>query len=196
MMAADIERLKRTMSQGTDEERIAKKGVDYLLMEDVTVAQAFEMAISAERAAERLYQGLAAKFAHREDVAAFWRQFVSDEATHAELLEGIRAQLPAEQLSEPADPHAVELFQIVVALSVETELLRVENMQDAYELASEMENGETNAIFRFLVDNFEMNRQVRHFLHAQLDKHLGRLSIDLPAPYRGALSRELIRAME
>ncbi len=36
-------------------------------MDKVTVAQAFEVAIATEKAAERLFQGLEAKFAHHKE---------------------------------------------------------------------------------------------------------------------------------
>jgi rubrerythrin len=94
-------------------------------MENVTVAQAFEVAISAEKAAEKLFQGLEAKFANHQDVAAFWKQYASDEAKHAEWLEGLQARLTTEQLSGLVEPHTVKLLQAVTKLSVEKALLKV-----------------------------------------------------------------------
>jgi hypothetical protein len=73
------------------------------MMNKVTVAQAFEVAIATERAAERLFQGLEAKFAHHEDVATFWKQYALDEAKHAKWLDGLKARLTTEQLSRPVD---------------------------------------------------------------------------------------------
>ncbi|OQY21229.1 MAG: hypothetical protein B6I35_08850 [Anaerolineaceae bacterium 4572_32.2] len=48
-------------------------------MADVTVAELFEMAIGAEKAAEELYHGLAAKFAHHPEVADFWKEYAAEE---------------------------------------------------------------------------------------------------------------------
>lgn len=156
-------------------------------MDKVTVAQAFEVALAAERASESLFQGLEAKFAHHEDVATFWKQYALDEAKHAEWLEGLKARLSTEQLSRLIDAHTVGLLQEVTGFSVEKALFGVKNLEDAYQLVNDIENGETNAIFHFLLDNFEADVQMRDFLRAQLNKHIARLSIDLPVQYSKAI---------
>jgi hypothetical protein len=165
-------------------------------MDNVTVAQAFEAAISAERAAQQLFQGLEAKFVHYEDVAAFWGQYAKDEAKHAEWLVGLQARLTPEQLSGAVDDYTVELLQAVAEISVEKSLLGVKNLEDAYQLVNNIESGETNAIFQFLLNNFETDAQMRDFLRIQLNKHIAKLSIDLPARYKGILSRKAIQALE
>jgi rubrerythrin len=165
-------------------------------MEDITIAQAFEVAISAERVAQKLFQGLEAKFAYYEDVATFWKQYADDEAKHAEWLEGLKARLTTEQLSGLVDAHTVELLQAVTEFSVEKALFGVKDLEDAYQLVSNIESGETNAIFQFLLNNFETDVQMRDFLRIQLNKHITKLSIDLPAQYKGILSRKAIQALE
>jgi hypothetical protein len=165
-------------------------------MDSVTVSQAFEVAIAAERAAEKLFHGLEAKFAHHQDVAAFWRQYADEEIKHAEWLEKLKARLTAEQLSGLVEPHAVELLQAVTKLSVKKALLGVKNLEDAYQLVNDIENGETNAIFQFLLNNFEADVQMRDFLRMQLNKHIAKLSIDLPVQYKGVLSRKAIQALD
>ncbi len=165
-------------------------------MEEITVAQAFEVAISAERAAQKLFQGLEAKFAHQEDVATFWKQYADDEAKHAEWLEGLEVRLTAEQLSGLVDAHTVELLQAVTELSVEKALFGVKDLEDAYQLVNNIESGETNAIFQFLLNNFEADVQMRDFLRIQLNKHIAKLSIGLPAQYKGILSRKAIQALK
>jgi rubrerythrin len=165
-------------------------------MDNVTVARAFEIAISAERAAQQLFQGLEAKFAHYQDVAVFWRQYADDESKHAEWLEDLRARLTAEQLSGLVDDHTVGLLQAVTELSVQKALLGVRDLEDAYQLVNDIESGETNAIFQFLLNNFETDEQMRDFLRMQLTKHISKLSIDLPAQYKGTLARQAIRARE
>jgi Rubrerythrin len=165
-------------------------------MDKVTVAQAFEVAIATERATERLFRGLETKFAHHEDVATFWKQYALDEAKHAEWLEGLKTRLTTEQLSRLVDAHTVGLLQAVTGFSVEKALLGVKNLEDAYQLVNDIENGETNAIFQFLLDNFETDEPMRDFLRAQLNKHIVRLSIDLPVQYKGIQSRKAIQALE
>ena len=69
-------------------------------------------------------------------------------------------------------------------------------MQDAYELVNEIESGETNAIFRFLVDNFKADEKMRDFLRTQLNRHVARLSIDMLTQYLGSATRQNVKARE
>ncbi len=163
---------------------------------EVTVAQAFDVAVAAERAAESLFQGLEAKFAQYPDVAAFWKQYASEEAAHAKWLEDLRARLTRLQLSEPVDSHTIGLLRTVAGFSVAQALLGVKNLEDAYELVSNIEYGETNAVFQFLLNHFEKDKQLREFLQAQLNKHIMRISIDFPVKYAGVQTRRAIQALE
>ncbi len=161
-----------------------------------TVSQAFEIAIAAEKAAEKLFQGLEAKFAQQADVAAFWKQYASEDALHAKWLEDLRTRLTKAQLSELTDPHTLELLRSMSGYSVEQALLGVKDLEDAYQLVTNIEYGETNAVFQFLLNHCEKDKQLRSFLQAQLDKHIMRISIDFPAKYAGIQARRAIRALE
>jgi rubrerythrin len=55
-----------------------------------TTAELFKMAIAAEEAAEELYFGFGERFAHHQDVVAFWRKYAEEEVGHARWLEGVR----------------------------------------------------------------------------------------------------------
>jgi hypothetical protein len=166
------------------------------LMDKLTISQAFEIAIGSERALERLFKGLEAKFANQGDLAAFWALYAFEETRHAEWLEELKAKLTPEQLSGPVDPEAMHLLRAVIEFSVEKALDGVKDLEDAYQLVSEIESGETNAIFEFLQNNFEANKEIRSFLRAQLGKHVARLSTDLPIAYKGILARREIKALE
>lgn len=161
-----------------------------------TIGQVFETAIAAERAAEQLFLGLEAKFSAHEELAIFWRGYAADEVSHAQWLEELRARLTPEKLGGLADSGTMNLLHAVAGFSVEKALGGVKDLEDAYQLVSEVESAETNAIFGFLVDNFEADEQVRGFLRSQLNSHVAKLMIDLPAQYRGTGARRAIRAAE
>jgi len=153
-------------------------------MKKVTIAEAFEIAIAAEQSVEKMYGELESKFADHEEVAAFWKQYTRDEADHAKWLGRMKTEPSPEQLAKQVDASTAELLQSVVNFSVEKALGGVKNLQDAYELVSEIENGELNAIFQFLLDNFEADARLRDFLREQLNKHIARLVTDFPTQYR------------
>jgi hypothetical protein len=161
-----------------------------------TIAQAFEVAIDAEDASQRLFLGLEAKFAHHAALAAFWRQYAHEETEHAAWLSNMRARLNAAQLSQPVDAQTVRVLQTISGFSVVKALQRVRNLEDAYQLVSDMENGETNAIFKFLVDNFEKDERLRAFLRAQLIDHIARLVEGFPEQYKGSLARRAIETID
>jgi rubrerythrin len=162
-------------------------------MPNVTVAEAFEAAIGAEKIAEGFFHGLEAKFNDNDAVSRLWKQYAEDETMHAKWLETLKAKLGQEELSKLVDEHTVQLLEALARISVDKALESIHDFEDAYELVNEIENGETNAIFRFLTDNFEADEKMRDFLRAQLNKHVARLTIDLPLQYRGVAARRKIK---
>jgi rubrerythrin len=163
-------------------------------MSNITVKEAFEAAIGAEKAAEELFHGLEAKFNHNKEVSQLWKEYAEEEAMHAKWLEGLKAKLSEDELSNFVDEHTVQLLEGVARISVEKALENIHDLEDAYELVNEIENGETNAIFRFLLDNFETDEKMRDFLRKQLNEHVGKLNLDLPPQYRGITARRKVKA--
>lgn len=160
-----------------------------------TLADALEIAIGAEKASEKLFRGLEAKFAAYPDLAAFWHQYAMDEVGHANWLEKLRTRLPPAQLALTVDDGPVlEMMQSISHFSVESALQDVKNLEDAYQLVTDVENGETNAIFRFLLDYIETDDALRIFVRNQLSKHVAKLTIDLPTQYKGSVARRTILA--
>lgn len=161
-----------------------------------TVAELFELAIAAEKAAEKLYRGLEAKFAHQQEVADFWGEYAAEEAGHAQWLKRIRDAASPEQLSAPADPFILRDARRVLQFSVEHRLERIKNLEDAYQLVNELENSETYAIFEFLITNFISDKKAYSFLRSQLDDHLAKLATEFPTQFKGAAMRREIEALE
>ena len=164
------------------------------MSEEATVGELFELAIAAEKTAEKLYRGLGARFAHHEEVADFWRSYAAEEAGHAKWLKRLREGLDAGRLSAPADPVTLENARQVLQFSVENTLQEIENLEDAYQLANELENSETSAIFEFLITNFSSDEETQSFLRAQLRDHVARLMIDLPTQFKSVVVRRGIKA--
>jgi rubrerythrin len=158
-----------------------------------TLAQLLDLAIAAERAAEALYRGLETKFSHHDEVAAFWREYASEEVMHAEWLERLRDSLTSEQLSAPADPGVLKEANQALQVPVEKMLQDIHNLEDAYQLVNELENSETNAVFDFLITNFAEDKKTQAFLRSQLKDHIGKLAIDFPVQFKLASVRREIK---
>lgn len=165
-------------------------------MTQMTVEGVFGIAIEVERTTEQFYRSLSAKFIHHPDVADFWNIFGDDEAHHVEWLEKTRSQMSPEQLAAPVDDETVAQLEIARRFSAEKALQGVKNLEDAYILVNDIENGETNAIFKFLLDNFEADGRTRDFLRNQIDKHIASLSLNLPTDYKGIITRKAMLALD
>jgi rubrerythrin len=153
------------------------------------------MAIAAERSAQELYSRLAGMFAHHPQVADFWKAYAAEEAGHATWLSGFREKLTPEQLSAPADATMVHKARQVLGLSIGDALGKVKTLEDAYQLAHELESSETNVVCEFLIDNFASDEKTHAFLRAQLRNHIARLMTGLPMQFRGTADRHGIEAI-
>lgn len=159
-----------------------------------TVAGLFELAISAELIAEALYRRFAEMFAAHPPVAEFWQMYARQESAHAEWLEQLADGLDEIQLATPADASILEGAQKILGFSLEQTLSEIKTLEDAYQLATEMENGETNAVFAFLTEHLAPSDRLRTFLRGQLSDHLNKLLVDFPLEFQSAARRQQIKA--
>ncbi len=161
-----------------------------------TLAELMQLAIQLEQSAEALYHGMAAKFAHYPEVAAFWERYAAEELGHARWLERLQRTTSPEKLALPADPLMLQTAQRLQQFSVETALGKIKNLEDALQLAIELENSETNAIFEFLIVNCSTDKGVVGFLRNQLKNHITNLTEALPTQYKGKMQRLAAQALE
>ncbi len=165
------------------------------MSEQATIAELFDLMIASERACETLYRELAARFVDHLEVADFWERYAEQEAGHAQWLQRLRDMTSPAQLAAPADPVMLQNARQMARFSVAHALRGIHNLDDAYQLANELENSEINAIFEFLVTNFAPDEKLREFLRAQLHDHLARLVGTFPTQYKGAIVRQAIAAL-
>jgi len=162
----------------------------------MTVAQAIKEAIQAEKTFEEIYLGLEHKFRGEAEIAAFWKQFAVEEAKHAEWIHDLTANLSASDLQKSVNTQTEYLLYKVGLLASESVLAGIHNLAEAFDTAARLENGETNAIFCFLIDNFVVDQHIRDFLLAQLAQHIHRLSTNLPLACRNIGIRQTIKALD
>jgi rubrerythrin len=148
-----------------------------------TVATLIELAIAAEQASQELYVRLTQKYSYLPQIADFWQKMGLDENAHARSLEKIRDSLTTEQLQAPVDPVVLEQAKRNASLSVEDKLNSISTLEDAYQLAHELEHSEINTVFEFITAEFISLDVQREFVAAQLKKHVARLG-EFPEVYR------------
>ncbi len=160
----------------------------------LTINVLFDLAIRLERAAEAVYQELAARFTHAPEVARFWQEYAAEEAGHARWLARIQQESSPERLAQQADATMVEEARRLLEVPVEQHLKRVQDLEDVYQLVSEMESSETNAIFEFLLESFSGPAKTHTFIRTQLRSHIGKLMTEFPEGYRDKASRLRLKA--
>jgi rubrerythrin len=144
-------------------------------VEDLTVADLYEKAISWESRVRDLYLWLADVCAELPEVRDFWSQMAADESRHVALLTRIRDGLTAGQLGETLDESLV-----MSARAVDRELSLVstamlDTLDAAYELAHRLESCEINAVFTALAAGSDPEL-AHELLENQLEDHVGRLT--------------------
>ena len=154
----------------------------------------FEYAIAAEHFARELYREFERRFAADPRVAAFWQRYAAEEMGHARWLEQLLKKLPPETCDAPTDFDRLEAARHVIKVPLAQALAGVETLEDAYQLAHELESSEINTIFEFLLSTFADDPQATRFARDQLSDHVARLSTGFPESYTGAPARRALRA--
>ncbi len=144
-------------------------------MAEKTVAQLFELAIAVEHYMEALYTALAEKFIATPTVADFWRRLAEQEQMHALQLEVIREDLSATDLQATSNFLSAK-FEALLATPIDQKLAAIQNLDDAFALAVEVETPETNALFSFLIKHFSRNPQAESLLLESLQQHIEQLA--------------------
>jgi len=150
-------------------------------MPEKTISELFETAIESEKKLADLYRILSKKFEHLDEVYDFWKGMMRDESIHAKELSQVMSGIPEERLSSPADAQMLRKSRGVLEL-LEYESQRVgevKNLNEAYELATDLENSEANNIMEFLISEFVPDKFRIDFIKAEIDVHLRKL-IEFP----------------
>ncbi|MBC7227453.1 MAG: hypothetical protein H5T61_09480 [Thermoflexales bacterium] len=141
-------------------------------MPEARMSQLLDLLMQSERTTERFYMGLVEMFLHEPTAAAVWWEMAAEEALHVWLLEKAReAVAAAGHLDAPVDPALLEEAQRLAAFSPEKLWARIQNLEDAYQAAHEVEGMEFDALLEpILLDIFPGDIRNR-LARSQLDRH-------------------------
>jgi len=141
-----------------------------------TVEDLFQIAITAENETEKLYREFSQKFSHHPEIAEFWENMRKGEVIHVRELQKIKDSIDESKLRLTADPLVYIEACDSLRLAQRAEMDSIRSLNDAYELAHELESSEINAVFKFLLTKFGTNNDTRKFIMYELEKHLTELS--------------------
>jgi hypothetical protein len=161
-----------------------------------TIADLVALAIQTEWTTEALYRGFSEKFSDYPKISEFWKHYASEEQGHARWLQNLTRHFAPERFDAPADPDLLRHARRLQEFDLQDQLSKIKNLQDAFELANELEHAETNAIFEFLIAYFSDDPNTSGFLRTQLRDHVSKLVIDFPEEYRQGAVRRAVLAKE
>lgn len=141
-----------------------------------SVGNVIQCAIDAENEAREIYLQLSRMFAHVPGVSEFWQDLAHDEAKHAYALLKVRKSLSDEQIAAPADEHIVNNIASVVSVQNGISLDTVKTLDEAYEIAHELEYSEMNHIFECLAAGFIKQEDKKRILLSELREHQNKLT--------------------
>jgi rubrerythrin len=137
-------------------------------------------------------------FGNHPEVASFWRHYADEENGHASYLERVREGVGEGRLMQRANEDILQKVRECLEQASPARLAGIKTLEDAHQLATELENSETNAIFEFIVLNFSTDELAKShsFLRTQLNTHIARLENDFPNPYRSKAARQNVLAWQ
>lgn len=157
-----------------------------------TLGELFKCSIDIEERAFNLYEQLSKLFSHVQEVSAFWDGLAIDELEHMKMLKDIYTSLTQEQLLSPADKEIWENVINIQFLLNKDLIGPINNLDDAYELAHELEFSEVNNIFKFLTIEVVPFEEQKKIVIANINRHQQKL-IDFSQNFGDKLWREQIK---
>jgi rubrerythrin len=135
----------------------------------------FDRAIEIENKAANIYREFSQLFSHIPEISVFWKRLTKDEKQHADILQDVRRSLSREQLLSPCDKEISEKVPGIQRFLSKDLTASIKNLDDAYELAHELEYSEVNDIFQFLAAEFAQYETRKQFVVSEITRHQQKL---------------------
>lgn len=159
---------------------------------DRNLKSLFEHAIDIEMSAAKIYRLYEKLFHHIPDVAKLWMSMAQDEIKHAEVLKESFESLPQSVLdTSPGQLMWQNMVSVKQAMKNHMNT-QVENLDDALDIAHQMESSEINAIFKFLAVEHFSDSVRESFIESELMDHQKKL-VDFSEVYNSKNMRERIK---
>ncbi len=138
---------------------------------DLTVGEILERAIWIEKKIADLYAIFSKRFSHVPGMIDFWSDLRRDEIGHMGELRMVYESLPSERLLNP-ESHAISISVHRAMASIDDACLaRIKTLDDAYEIAHNLEFSEINAIFEYLTTDLVSPPLRSEMISYHVDEH-------------------------
>ena len=110
-----------------------------------------------------------------QDLSDFWDELVKDEKRHATTLQDVKKLLTLEQLLTSSDKKMWDDVASIQRLLNKDLVGAIKTLDDAYELAHELEFSEVNAVFKFLAAELIPSEERKKFVVTEIKQHQQKL---------------------
>jgi rubrerythrin len=152
----------------------------------------FQSAIEIEQIAGQIYEGFAKLFSDFPKIVDFWKGMNQDEIDHAKWLIEIRESLSKEELSSSPEYEFILKVHSIKKLLGEYSKKKIDNLDDAYELANDIESSEVNNLFRLLMHKFIPSEDKKKFILSEINEHQQKI-MDFPKNFGDRILRKEIK---
>lgn len=138
---------------------------------DKTLSDLFECAIVNEMKAADIFSNFRDSYSFDERLYEFWNGMVQDEIMHADVLKKIHNELTDDKLNEKPDPKVCEYAEKAYQLISKIFKDNPKNLDEAYELAHELEFCELNEVYLILLKNKVGDDRAKEFIRSEIAVH-------------------------
>ena len=140
-----------------------------------TIERLFEHQIEIEYKAADIYKRFSKLFSHVSELPAFWQGLHDDEIQHAITLQNVRKSLTPEQLLSYSTKEMWHDIMIIQQMFSKDLVGSINTLDDAYELAHELEFSEMNTIFKFLASDLIPYDKQEELINSAIIQHKQKL---------------------
>ena len=140
-----------------------------------TIAELFELSISAEREAQAFYASLAGAYSAHDVAVRFFHDMRQDEERHIDVLTRMRGSLSKEDIKKPVPPHAASLITAFLNFSATVSMANINDLEDAYRMVVNLEFSELNKLHELLIDLFAPGEETRRKSFEMIKAHLRKI---------------------
>ena len=144
---------------------------------DQNIAGFFEQALEIEQKSADIYAKLSKLFSHVPEVSAFWDELAKDEKQHRDTLKEIYDSLTNEQLFSFLNEDIMQKVNEIQNILNKDLISLIKNLNDAYELAHELEYFEVEAVFKFLANKVITSEERKNFILLEINDHQQKLMV-------------------
>lgn len=142
------------------------------MKEHMSFGELLDSSIENEHQAMLFYQDLVNLFPEEDAVSKIWLKLAEDERDHSEQIMEIKECMEPNDLNENVSSDLLEMFNSIKIIDHMKLECIINNLNDAYDLAHELECSEINNLFKILTKTYVGEEHRKQFILSQLNNHI------------------------